>query len=234
MDNFDHEENTMSGIGGSHDTVLVLFQSESEHNDTRCLRTDDFAIDKQQKKLKDVLSCQKLVHFTKPKKRGCIDSEFVPSNISRTDSVTSTIKDIEFTWSLARFLSTFNFLDATFSDFSKIPSWSAFNSLITEIHIPKTLSACVPILPHPATSQASIFSTLINFQDAMSQVSQSCGALWSDEGVYHIAKELQLLFPTEFDNIFLGMGSFHSAKIVINCLGQYLKDSGITEALVVT
>lgn len=47
MDNFDHEENTMSVIGGSHDTVLVLFQSESEHNDTR-LRIDDFAIDKQQ------------------------------------------------------------------------------------------------------------------------------------------------------------------------------------------
>ena len=26
MDNFDHEENTFSGIGGSHDTILVLFQ----------------------------------------------------------------------------------------------------------------------------------------------------------------------------------------------------------------
>ena len=27
MDNFDHDENTDSGIGGSHDTVLVLFQN---------------------------------------------------------------------------------------------------------------------------------------------------------------------------------------------------------------
>ena len=27
MDNFDHEENTSSGIGGSHDTILVLFQN---------------------------------------------------------------------------------------------------------------------------------------------------------------------------------------------------------------
>ena len=34
MDNFDHEENT-SGIGGSHDTILMLFQncdSSSEDN----------------------------------------------------------------------------------------------------------------------------------------------------------------------------------------------------------
>ena len=28
MDNFDHDENTLSGIGGSHDTVLVLFQNQ--------------------------------------------------------------------------------------------------------------------------------------------------------------------------------------------------------------
>ena len=27
MDNFDHEENTKSGIGGSHDTILMMFQS---------------------------------------------------------------------------------------------------------------------------------------------------------------------------------------------------------------
>ena len=27
MGNFDHEENTKSGIGGSHDTILMLFQN---------------------------------------------------------------------------------------------------------------------------------------------------------------------------------------------------------------
>ena len=34
MDNFDHEENTSSGISGSHDVVLVLFQNrEAEQNE---------------------------------------------------------------------------------------------------------------------------------------------------------------------------------------------------------
>ena len=28
FDNFDHEEATLSGIGGSHDTVMVLFQDD--------------------------------------------------------------------------------------------------------------------------------------------------------------------------------------------------------------
>ena len=60
----------------------------------------------------------------------------------------------------------------------------------------------------------------------------ACWALWSDEGVYHNAKELLLLFPSQFENIFLGLGSFHTTKIIINCLRQYLGDSGITEALI--
>ena len=33
MDNFDHEENTSSGMGGSHDTILVLFQNCQNANE---------------------------------------------------------------------------------------------------------------------------------------------------------------------------------------------------------
>lgn len=44
---------------------------------------------------------------------------------------------------------------------------------------------------------------MVNFQDAMVQVNQNCGVLWNDEGVYHIAKELQLLFPSELIISFL-------------------------------
>ena len=38
------------------------------------------------------------------------------------------------------------------------------------------------------------------------------GPLWSDEGMYHIAKEMQLLYPQKFSIIFLGIGSFHLKK----------------------
>ena len=30
MDYFDHEENVVSGIGGSHGTILMLFQNEND------------------------------------------------------------------------------------------------------------------------------------------------------------------------------------------------------------
>ena len=45
MDNFDHEENTSSVIGGSHDTILVLFQKsdEIEVNEEISCQPDDIA-----------------------------------------------------------------------------------------------------------------------------------------------------------------------------------------------
>jgi hypothetical protein len=36
--------------------------------------------------------------------------------------------------------------------------------------------------------------------------------MWADEDVYRIAKEIQLLKPDQFSNIFLGLGWFHMEK----------------------
>jgi hypothetical protein len=75
---------------------------------------------------------------------------------------------------------------------------------------------------------------MINFQDALKQKGDSYGGLWADEGVYRIAKEIQLLKPEQFGNIFLGLGGFHMEKIVLACLGAYLEPSGIFSVLVET
>ena len=45
-------------------------------------------------------------------------------------------------------------------------------------------------------------------------------------------KELQLLNPNKFANIFLGIGGFHLEKIIISCCGKYLEESGIDTGLV--
>ncbi|KAJ8893070.1 hypothetical protein PR048_005652 [Dryococelus australis] len=74
-----------------------------------------------------------------------------------------------------------------------IPTWSAFNSILSNVDIPQTTAAFTPILLHIATE----FSAMI-------------------------AKEIQLLRPEEFSNLFLGLGGFFLAKDVMNCLGKYL------------
>ena len=47
-----------------------------------------------------------------------------------------------------------------------------------------------------------------------------------DEGVYRIAREIQLFRPDEFKNIVLCMGSFHMTKVALGCIRTFLKDSG--------
>ena len=46
------------------------------------------------------------------------------------------------------------------------------------------------------------------------QTGNACGALWCDDGMYHIAREVQLFSHNSFGNIFLGLGTF---------LGKYLE-----------
>ena len=95
-----------------------------------------------------------------------------------------------------------------------------------------TREAYTPILPHPATDYDSINTIMINFQDALKQKGADYGALWCDEGVYHIAKELQLLNPDVFKNIFLGLGGFHVEKNILTCCVQYLKFIGARDVFV--
>ena len=40
FDNFDHEEATLSGIAGTHDTVSVLFQDKGAHSSSKPNITD--------------------------------------------------------------------------------------------------------------------------------------------------------------------------------------------------
>ena len=68
---------------------------------------------------------------------------------------------------------------------------------------------------------------MINFQDVLLQKGLKSGPLSCDEGVYRIAKELQLLNYEKFRNIFLGLVGFHLKKVVIACCGKYLEERGI-------
>ena len=61
-DNFDHEENTKSGIGGSHDIILMLFQNTANEIGDKPKETSTRPLAEFEKKAFDrILDCQKLV-----------------------------------------------------------------------------------------------------------------------------------------------------------------------------
>ena len=106
--------------------------------------------------------------------------------------------------------------------------------MVSSEDIPQTITAFTPILPHPATEFSSIYTCMKNFQGCLATVIQKSGSLWADEGVYRIAKEIQLLRPEEFSNIFLGLGAFHLTKDVMACFGKYLAGSGVQNTFIET
>ena len=113
-----------------------------------------------------------------------------------------------------------------------VSSFQAVNSFFDVKPNVITRFAFTPIIPHPATEYDTIFTCMRNFQDVLLQIDLEYGPLWCDEGIYRIAKELQLLNPSLFSNIFLGIGGFHMEKILISCCGSYLKECGVENVFV--
>ena len=68
-----------------------------------------------------------------------------------------------------------------------------------------------------------------NLQVVLRHIDQLVLPVMCDERIY---REIQLIRPDEFSNIILCLGSFHMAKVVLGCLGKYLKESGAENILV--
>ena len=63
--NFDHEEGTPSRIGGSNDTIMVVFQNNQQHQEKTAMQKSDFNYT--QKKLTCILLCQVLKKYNHTK-----------------------------------------------------------------------------------------------------------------------------------------------------------------------
>ena len=222
MDNFDHEENSSSGIGGSRDTILVLFQKSDEIETTEEIShkpAEIAALSPNKRSLSHVLDCQKLIKRGQFSNRANIPADFRPSKAPNLEEVKENANRHHQTWLTARYLNRNE-------DHRNILTFLAMNSFLQSQQIIKTKVAFTPIIPYVATEYNTIHTVMCNFQDVLRQRSQPYGPLWCDEGVYRLAKELQLLDQDRFDNIFLSLGGFHMEKVMIACCGKYLEETG--------
>ena len=226
MDNFDHTENTVTGKYSSHDTVLVIFQNQPRVNVSEDIQMTSCPEQRGKRKLVDVLPCQVIEKSYLVKGTGDIPKSFTTTPYS--DNRKHCLDSDYFVWCIAR-------QKCTDHEERSFPSFTATMSAHQDqLKFNITKTSFVPILPYVATEMDTIFTTMLNFQDVLKQKNALSGALWSDEGVYAIAKEIQLLKPEQFGNIFLGMGPFHMEKIVISYLGKFLGCIGIDLALIET
>ena len=225
VDNFNHKERTDSGGDVSNDTVLVIWQNgkEDDIEPRRMSKRDNtkYAVDRK-RSLQHTLPCQQLMTSQLAKNSGEISEEFSPiTHHIHKNSILTEVNDDFFAWFVSRLKGT-----------NDIPNFTALLSKLKSREVRMmTARSFIPILPYPATLMDSIYTSMMNFKDVLHQRGESSGALWCDEGVYCLAKDIQLLKPELFGSIFLGLGPFHWSKIIMGAIGKWLNPSGIGEAL---
>ncbi len=231
FDNFDHNEDTDTGLQSSHDTVFVITQEKSMKQ-LHKPNISDTGIAHGARQFKEELPCQQLheyVHIKKPIELP-EDYRIERNLVEISEEGHRVLEKKDLAWAISRLdLSRLGdgVINTVSDDGSQtIPSWSGFNSLITDEELPQQTVGFLPVLPFPVTEYRTVYTALKNFQDILSQLGQSNMAITCDEGVYRIAKEVQLRYPDEFGNVILCLGPFHMIKIVQACIGHYIEGSG--------
>ena len=83
MDNFAHEQHTLSSIGGSNDTILMLFRNNdnlSEDHEIAPFSTKTvFEQAENCRSLEDIMDCQRLKFTNRHSDRATIPSSFIPT-----------------------------------------------------------------------------------------------------------------------------------------------------------
>lgn len=111
---------------------------------------------------------------------------------------------------------------------------TTFNSLCSSDKRPSQIAGFLPILPFPVTQYSTVYTAMCNFKTILSQLEQKSLPLFCDEGVYHITRHILLVRKKEFENIVVMLGGFHMIKVVLACVGKYLKGGGVEHVFIET
>ena len=98
LDNFDHEEATLSGIGVSHDTVMILMQDKSTETSNSKPNISDTGVTHRERRFKQEMICQALRNHTKPVKKPCLSLQYEvskePFHLNEKEETIIRSKDI--------------------------------------------------------------------------------------------------------------------------------------------
>ena len=225
-DNWDHE----SENSHEHDTVCILYQNKSRSEMCKP-KISDTAVKHGPKAFKGTLPCQVLKELKKPVRHANIPHSYtVDGELYNSDAeVTARVADRA--WSISRLdLTAVKVENMKYPSSQTMPSWSAANSVWTKEDVPVKNIAFLPVLPHPITKYDTVYTVMKNMVSICSLLEQDAIPLYADEKVYCMAKEIQFLRPQEFSCLFLCLGTFHTAKTVMKCIGKSLTGSGAEAA----
>ena len=239
FDNFDHNDSNISGLETTHDTVSVIFQNYDKDFDKTKPSVSSVNIDARSKSLKNILKCQEInTSFNKLPSTINIPSDYtVNANIvplTVQDFYRNILQIDDLAWYITRMDISNNTEIFALSESQEVPAWSCFNASVTEDKRQKQIVGYLPDIPAPVTQPSIVYTCLCNFKDLLKQLNQTHLVIACDEGVYKLARHIKLQREKEFDSLILVLGGFHLIKVILSCIGKYLKKSGVEHIFIET
>ena len=117
-----------------------------------------------------------------------------------------TVRTMDLAWSLARLDFSENKIAINIKPVVQtMPAWKETNKVLSQSNIIKKKIGFLPVLPYPVTQYDTVYTALTNFNRILGYIDQARLPVTCDEGVFHIAREIQLTRPNEFHDLVLCM-----------------------------
>ena len=118
------------------------------------------------------------------------------------------------------------------ADQQKIPSWSAFNTMVSCEALSTTEVGYCPMINGTSTDYNTVYTVMKQVQQMMSSIGQEYSVVTFDLAIYMKAKEIQWCHPEEFDDTVIRMGGFHIAPNYLAVIGKMFRDSELLDLII--
>ena len=231
-DNLDFNEETLDGKHTTHTTTLVLYQRTQNGKFGLEIKTK---VEKDRRPLAELQlnlnDCNFVKHNHKLKLPECLLREEDNAEIECLNK--QSAKYFDMAWVFARMCPSKEFqvsLEKVGSQM--VPSWTAFNAIITSSSPEVTSIGYCPMIPASPTDYNTVFTVMKTVQKMMKTLGQQHSVITFDEAIYSKAKDIQWRCPEEFKHTVLRLGGFHTAMTFISVIGKRYEESRLEDLLI--
>lgn len=114
----------------------------------------------------------------------------------------------------------------------RVPNWSEFNRLISDVDPPVTTVGMLPILQAPADTNDTMTTVLNKFGSISRTLGQRHTVLIADQPLYSRAKELVWANPDKYKDVVVVLGDLHICFNFLKVIGQHYDSSGLDDVWV--
>lgn len=229
-DNVDINVETIDGKNTYHSMARVIFQKQTPQtvlSIERIPRAHATSLDVH------VFGSQfQLLPYQKPKQRPepiRIQGLLAAVKTKLKDGLNLHLKDI--CWVMARNVGRGMF-GADHIQKQIIPSWKLLNSNFSEKEELVTVPCYIPSINSQPSDISTVYTTLKKGEQLAIECGQSYHVHTFDQQLYAIAQQVKFANTSEFANLTVRLGGFHTLCCYISCINKIWGDCGISDLLV--